>query len=77
MAKADVKLKPIKITAKLAPELLMDVLKAKRVPYMASSPGIGKSSIVHQLAKTLNLKVIDKRLAGCDPTDLNQVALAA
>ena len=61
---------PIQITPKQAPECLIDVLKAKKVPMMVSSPGIGKSSIAKQVAKTLNLFLIDVRLAQCDPTDL-------
>lgn len=46
------------------------VLRAKLVPYIKGSPAIGKSSIAHQVAKQLGLKVIDIRLAECDPTDL-------
>jgi len=45
-------------------------LKANLVPMIIGSPAIGKSSIVHQLANDNNLKVIDLRLAQCDPTDL-------
>jgi len=36
-----------------------------------SSPGLGKSDVVKQVAKELNLKVIDFRLSTADPTDLN------
>lgn len=61
----------ITITALEAPEALMDVLNAGLVPYMASSPGIGKSSIYAQIAKDHNLKLIDMRLAGKEPTDLS------
>lgn len=38
------------------------------------APGIGKSDIIHQIAATNNLKVIDIRLSSCDPTDLNGLA---
>lgn len=51
-------------------ELITDYIKAKLVPFIEGSPGIGKSEIVKQIAKTYNLKVIDLRLSQCDPTDL-------
>lgn len=60
----------MKITPKLARELIVDVIKAKLVPMLAGSPGTGKSSIIHDIAKEFNLKVIDVRLSQCDPTDL-------
>lgn len=41
------------------------------VPFIQSSPGIGKSSIVRQIAKEGNLVLIDHRLSTSDPTDLN------
>ena len=40
-------------------------------PFVKSSPGIGKSAIMKQLAKDYNLELIDIRLSMCDPTDLN------
>jgi len=46
-------------------------LKAGLVPMLVSSPGIGKSQAVYQVAKQYNLKVIDIRLSQCDPSDLN------
>lgn len=45
-------------------------IKAKLVPMLDGSPGIGKSQISHQIARDYNLKVIDVRLSQCDPTDL-------
>lgn len=50
--------------------MIIKCIKAKLVAMMVSSPGIGKSSIVHQIAAEFNLKVIDLRLSQCDPTDL-------
>jgi hypothetical protein len=61
----------IQITAAQAPELLMDVIRAGLVPMIASSPGLGKSSIARQLAEEQNLKLIDVRLSQCDPVDLS------
>ena len=45
-------------------------LKCKLVPLLVGSPGCGKSSVAHMIAEHYNLKVIDLRLAQCDPTDL-------
>jgi hypothetical protein len=52
-------------------EAIIDCFKAKVVPMVTGSPGIGKSSIVNQIAKDFNLQVIDLRLSQSDPTDLN------
>lgn len=50
--------------------MITKYIRAKLVPMLRGSPGMGKSSIVHQIAKDYNLKVIDLRLSQCDPTDL-------
>lgn len=52
-------------------ELLKAYVPAKIVPLIKGSPGVGKSDVVKQVAKEYNLKVIDVRLAQCDPTDLS------
>jgi len=54
-----------------AKKLIIKTLKVNLVPYLQSSPGIGKSDLYKEIAKEFNLKVIDIRLAQCDPTDLN------
>lgn len=46
-------------------------IKARLVPMVTGSPGTGKSSIIHAIANEYRLKVIDVRLAQCDPTDIN------
>ena len=46
------------------------ILRAKLVPMLTGSPGEGKSSLIKMVAEQFNLKVIDVRLAQCDPTDL-------
>ena len=46
-------------------------MKAHLVPYLQSSPGMGKSSIVKQIAKEYSLELIDCRLSTMEPTDLN------
>lgn len=48
-------------------------LGSNLVPFIVGSPGLGKSAIVHKYAKEHNLKVIDLRLAQCDPTELNAI----
>lgn len=58
------------VTPNHARELLIDCLKARLVPMLTGSPGVGKSDIIHQIGKEFTLKVIDLRLSQCDPTDL-------
>lgn len=58
----------MEITIKQAKQLVKQLLKAKLVPNLLSSPGIGKSSLAQQVANDFNLELIDVRLAGYDPT---------
>jgi hypothetical protein len=53
-----------------AASMVTAYIKAKIVPMLTGSPGIGKSAIIHQIALQYGLKVIDLRLSQCDPTDL-------
>lgn len=53
-----------------ARELMIHLIHARLVPNLIGSPAIGKSSICHSIAEEYDLKVIDIRLAQCDPTDL-------
>lgn len=46
-------------------------LMANLVPFLVSSPGCGKSSLVKDIAKKYNLALIDHRLSTSDVTDLN------
>ncbi len=45
-------------------------IQAKIVPMLMGSPGLGKSSVVQQIANKYNLKLVDMRLSQCDPCDL-------
>lgn len=45
-------------------------MKARLVPFLVSSPGMGKSSIVKEIADEYSLKLIDCRLSSMEPTDL-------
>jgi hypothetical protein len=53
-----------------ATAMLAKYIKARLVPMMEGSPGIGKSQLVYAIAREFNLKVIDLRLSQCEPTDL-------
>ena len=61
----------MKVQLHEAPEIIETYIRAKLVPFIKGSPGIGKSDIVRQIAQKFGLLVIDLRLAQCDPVDLN------
>ena len=61
----------MQINTAQAQSIIAKCIQAGLVPFLKGSPGIGKSAIVHALAKQYKLKVIDLRLSQCDPTDLN------
>lgn len=48
-----------------------DCLDAGLVPILRGSPALGKSALAASIAKERNLKLIDERFAGYDPTDMN------
>lgn len=60
----------MEVKASQATSAITKAIMANLVPMLVGSPGIGKSSIVHSIAKEHGLEVIDMRLAQCDPTDL-------
>lgn len=45
-------------------------ITAGLVPYVRSSPGMGKSSIMREIAREFGLYLIDLRLSQCTPEDL-------
>ena len=52
----------------------LKALTQKKVPtFLWGAPGIGKSSIVKQIAKSSNIGFIDLRLSLMDPTDLKGI----
>ena len=61
----------MEITLIQAKPLIMDALRAHLVPFLQSSPGIGKSSIAREIAEENQLKLIDVRLAQMDPTEIS------
>jgi hypothetical protein len=60
----------MKVNIAQAKEMLIALIRSNLVALIEGSPGVGKSAIVKQIAKEYGLKVIDLRLAQCDPTDL-------
>jgi len=48
---------------------VIECFEAGLVPSLESSPGVGKSSIIHQIAADFQLYVIDLRLSMCVPED--------
>lgn len=58
------------VTPKQAQAEIIKCISVGLTPLLLSSPGMGKSSLVHQVAKEYNLKVIDLRLSQCTPEDL-------
>lgn len=53
-----------------AKPLIIEAFKAKLLPMLHSSPGLGKSSLIKEIAEELNLELIDIRLSQMDPVDL-------
>lgn len=49
---------------------LTRLLESGLVPFIKSSPGAGKSAVVHQVAEKLKLKLIDHRMSTSAPEDL-------
>jgi hypothetical protein len=49
---------------------IIDCIEAGLVPSVESSPGMGKSSLVHSIATEFEAKLIDHRLSTSSPVDL-------
>jgi len=63
-------MKAIQVKPVQAARLIASAIRSRLVPILHGSPGIGKSDIGRAIAAKFNLKLIDFRLAQCDPTDL-------
>ena len=59
--------------AKELKESLKSLVDAKIPTFIWGAPGVGKSSIVKQIAKDKNINFIDLRLSLMDPTDLKGI----
>lgn len=60
----------ITVDTEEAQVLVKEAIQAGLVTMLTSSPGIGKSAIVKEVADYFNLELIDIRLSQCEPTDL-------
>ena len=60
----------MQVTISKAKDMLCYFLKARLVPLIVGSPGLGKSQICQQIANEFGLLLIDVRLGQCDVTDL-------
>ena len=49
---------------------ILHALKIKRPIFVWGGPGIGKSEVIHQIAKNIDAHVIDIRLSLWEPTDI-------
>lgn len=58
-------------TPRQARAFIVDCIKARRVPFIKSSPGLGKSSLMRSVADEFNLWMIDHRLSTSAPEDLS------
>lgn len=52
-------------------KFIIRCMKARRVPFIKSSPAMGKSAIVASIAKEYGLELIDHRLSTSAPEDLS------
>lgn len=52
---------------------IVRIIAAGLVPFIQSSPAIGKSEITHGISQEYNLKLIDVRLSQCEPTDMSGI----
>lgn len=53
-----------------AKKFIIECIQAGLVPFLQSSPGMGKSSITRSIADDFRLKLIDHRLSTSEPTDM-------
>lgn len=58
-------------TPRQVKQFTIDIMQAGLVPFIESSPGMGKSSIVKAISKEHNLALIDHRLSTSAPEDLS------
>lgn len=52
-------------------EVAINCITANLVPFIQSSPGMGKSALCKEIADEFNLCLIDYRISSADPTDFN------
>jgi len=55
--------------------LIIEAMLADLVPFVQSSPGIGKSSIARGISREFGMKLLDERLSTREPVDLSGFAM--
>ena len=63
----------VTVSVKKLPRYIIHALKCGVMPVLAGPPGVGKSSVLQQIADHLQLQYIDHRLPTMDPTDFTGV----
>ena len=58
------------VTLRSAQNIVIKSMKKNLVPILLGPPGIGKSELVYQIAKVMNLKVVELRLSYRCPLDM-------
>lgn len=61
------------VTPRTAAKLITEIVEVGLVPHLVSSPGMGKSSIVGNIANDFNLHLIDHRMSTSEPTDTSGI----
>lgn len=61
----------IQVTLAEAKELIIDCIKVKKTVLLTSSPGMGKSALIHTIAEEYNLELLDERMSTYQPVDIN------
>ena len=59
-----------KCTPRQARGHIVEILEAGLVPFLRSSPGMGKSALIHSIAHEYGMELLDIRLSTCAPEDL-------
>lgn len=59
-----------KSTPRQVRKYTIEILSAGLVPFIRSSPGMGKSAIVRSIAEEYGMELLDVRLSTCAPEDL-------
>lgn len=60
-----------RVTLREARSMVIRVMDAGLVPFIVSSPGMGKSAMVKSISNEFNLNLIDHRLSASPPEDMN------
>lgn len=62
-------------TPRQARKFVVEAMDAGLVPFLQSSPGVGKSSIMEGISNDFSLELLDERLSTREPVDLSGFAM--